>query len=273
MRCAGSEKAVPGHGVRSKGRDAAVRPRALRLIALGTVLSAFTTHAYAATAGTVVVNTASQSFEANGVGQTVTSNTVSTIVAEKLDVTVVADVPSAIAKEAGDSAIGFRVTDRGNDAEVFTLVAGATGEGTSIIQVAADADDNGLYDPVIGRQLPTHQLPLDPDQSIRMFVIVGGVRSQTPVSLSAAALKETGAVGGIFQGWGQRGGDAAMGQSDVAATAHTIPVGTTYARLSNGDDTNVGHLDAVGSSSGAISVSSGDTPAAAPTLCFQATIQ
>lgn len=196
-------------------------PLARRLLALGAALSACTTHAYAATAGTVVVNTASLSFDVNGVGQTVTSNMVSIIVAEKLDVTVVADVPSAIAREAGDSAIGFRVANRHNGAETFTLVAGATGEGASIIQVAADADDNGIYDPAIDRQLPTQQLPLEPGQTIRVFVIVGGVRSQTPVSLGAAALTGTGAVGNVFQGKGQRGGDAVTGQSGAAATAQT----------------------------------------------------
>lgn len=222
MRCAGSEQAFPGHGVRSKGRGAAASPLARRSLALGFALSACTTHAFAATAGTVVSNTASLSFEVDGVGQTVSSNTVSIIVAEKLDVTVVADVPTALATEAGENAVGFRVANRGNGAEVFTVVAGATGEGASIVQVAADADDNGIYDPAIDRQLSTQQLPLDPGQQIRVFVIVGGVRSQTPVSLSAAALTGTGAVGTLFQGRGQRGGDAVVGQSGAAATAQTL---------------------------------------------------
>jgi uncharacterized repeat protein (TIGR01451 family) len=223
MHCAGTFRAALERGVRRSSGKAGSLTSAGGLLALGLALSLTSTHAYASTAGTVVSNTASLSFDVDDAGQTVTSNTVSIILAERLDVTVAADVPTKLAAVAGsENAVGFRVANGGNGAEVFTLVPNTTGEGASVLRIAADDDDNGIYDPAIDRQLQSAQLPLDPGQGQGLFVIVGGVQRQTKVSLGARSDTGTGAAGTIFGGKGQGGGDAFTGVTGAAATAETL---------------------------------------------------
>jgi len=203
---------------------------AVGLLAPGAAFGLSGTNAIAATAGVVVNNTAALSCDVDGAEQTVSSNTVSIILAERIDLAVAADVPTALAPGAGESAVGFRVANRGNGAEVFTLVAGARGGTTSVLRIAADADDNGVYGPNIDRELTSLQLLLDAGADLGLFVIVGGIQAQTDVALTASANTGigigtgTGTPGTLFGGKGQGGaqliGDLVLSKpARVAMTA------------------------------------------------------
>lgn len=226
MRCAKADRAAPPAGARGGKRKAGFDQPVRCLLAFGLILSGAPS-AYAAAAGTVVSNTASLSFGDDDAVETVPSNTVDIILAERLDVAVTADVPTAPVIGGpiigtSDSAVGFRVANRGNGAEAFTLIAGAKGDNASVIQIAADENDDGIYDPKIDRQLSSLQLALDPGVDAHVFVLVGGVTGNADISLAAAAQTGTGAPGTLFDGRGQGGGDAVVGQTGATAIAHTL---------------------------------------------------
>ncbi len=197
-------------------------------MAFGVALALSCTTAFASTAGTEVANTATLSFQIQGVNKTVSSNTVRFVIAEKLDVTVVADAPKAPVLGNGECAFGFLVTNQGNGAESFDLTAKVEGNGASVLTIAADADDNGLYDPAIDRQVPNARLPLAPDQKTRVFVVVGGCPQFDEVSLTATAVSGSGAPGTVLDGKGDNGGDAVVGDTGGTGTAR---IDRVFARL------------------------------------------
>lgn len=197
-------------------------PLACRLLVLGLSFALSGIDAYAATAGTVISNTAELSFDVEGTVQAVPSNTVRTVVAERLDVAVAADVPSMVVQGAGEHVIGFRVANMGNGAETFTLAATVQGSGASVLRVAADEDDDGIYDPADDRALPNGQVALDAGRDAGVFVIVGGFLGGGEVSLAARAATGTGPRGTAFVGLGQGGGDAVVGSTGAIAVAQTL---------------------------------------------------
>lgn len=220
MRCKAAISNRPHRAPGAESRNVAILSLASRLFALALVVPLACGPVNAVPAGTVVSNTASLSFEVNGSGGAVTSNTVSIVLAEVLDVTVVADAPS---KPVGgvETVIGFRVANTGNGPEAFALAAAATGTGASIARIAVDADDNGVYDPNLDTLLASPLLALDPGQGKRLFVVAAGSQA-TDVSLTATAETGSGAAGTLLAGLGQGSGEAIVGQSGARASAHTL---------------------------------------------------
>lgn len=181
--------------------------------------------ALAATPGTQVANTATVSFDSEGATRTVASNTATLILAERLDVSVVADAPTLLAPDTGAAnAVRFRVSNGGNGTETFSLIGGIEGEG-ALAGLAADEDGNGAYDPAIDRPLPAHgpgfQLTLAAGEGAGIFVLVGGARIGGKVSLAATAATGAGAPGTLLPGLGDGGGDAFVGQTGASAAAFT----------------------------------------------------
>ena len=177
--------------------------------------------ALASAAGTVVSNTATLRFVVDDIDRTTRSNTVSLIIGERLDVSVVADKPAAVISGSETRAAPFVVTNLGNGEEVFALTATVDGEGSSILKIAADADDNGLYDPEIDLGLGDARLLLASGRSARIFVIVNGAQNSFAAALTATAITGSGAPGTLFAGNGDGGGDAVVGLTGATATART----------------------------------------------------
>lgn len=161
-------------------------------------------------------------FDMGGVEQTVSSNTVRLVLAERLDVTVTAVAPTVVASGAADQAVAFRVANTGNGAETFALAGATEGGGASIVTLAVDVDGNGVYDPQVDRKLPDARLPLDAGAEAVVFVIVGGARVGAAISLTASATTGTGAPGTVFAGLGDGAGDAVVGASGATAQARTL---------------------------------------------------
>ena len=161
-----------------------------RAIALTCGIAALTTalaaaapvHATGVTAGTLIQNTASATFDNAAGTTTVQSNTVTVRVDELLDVAVASLAGGTTTLTASTVAIPFRVTNTGNGDEAFTIavspaVAGNQFDAT-LQAVAVDANGNGTYeagvDTLLGAAGAT--APLAADAAITVFALVALMR-------------------------------------------------------------------------------------------------
>ncbi|MFM9828656.1 MAG: hypothetical protein ACKVOB_07920 [Sphingomonas sp.] len=189
-------------------------------------------HAASVRAGTVISNTATATFSDGASTQSVTSNTVTVLVDEVLDVTVTARETADVAVPAGATArpLGFTVTNTGNGDEAFRLDTLATVSGNNfdpaITGYAIDSNNNGVYDPgvdtalALGGSTPT----LAPDASVTVFVLsnVPGTATDQQrgrLRFTASAATGTGTPGQVFAGQGTGGGDAVVGATTATANA------------------------------------------------------
>ncbi|MEY4721433.1 MAG: hypothetical protein RIQ46_1158 [Pseudomonadota bacterium] len=213
-------------------------------IALALVLSAPSAHATGVSAGTLIENTATATYNAGSSSVSVSSNTVKVTVDELLDVAVASLSGAPVAAGLTEVAIPFSVTNTGNGPEAFKLSVNPTVAGNqfdaSLVSTVIDSNDNGTYEPgvdtVLASGAPTPAIAAD--DTLRVFVIVtipaGATDGQTSqLQLTAEAVTGTGTPGTAFAGQGQGGGDAVVGSSganDVDAAsivASTVSVSLT----------------------------------------------
>jgi uncharacterized repeat protein (TIGR01451 family) len=211
-------------------------PAARRATRLGTcalLAGAFGAPAFAegTIAGSVLRNTATATYESPAGGQaSVTSNTVSLTVDEVLGVTVSSADPGDVSAAAGATGqlLRFTVTNIGNGAERFQLVARANAGGDdfdpNVTEIVLDANGNGAYDAGIDTVYTagSNDPELAPDASQTIFVrstipgsATDGQRGR--VDLVATARTGSGAPGTVFAGQGQGGGNAIVGMSGGTA--------------------------------------------------------
>lgn len=224
----GCLRLMTGCGFTKRARRFALHCTAASLLAAGAAAPAY---AAGTPAGTVINNNATATYDLPDGGQnSVTSNTVSLIVDELLDVSVAStdggDVPAAPA--ATNQVLTFRVTNAGNGSEAFVLTARDTVGGDDFdpaaTSIVTDTNGNGIYDPgvdtvyVAGANDPV----LAPDGSVLVFVLssipAGATDTQRGrVDLVAVAATGSGAPGTTFAGQGQGGGDAVVGATGADA--------------------------------------------------------
>ena len=201
------------------------------VLAAGTICAGAPAYAAGTPAGTVINNNATATYDLPDGGQnSVTSNTVSLIVDELLDVSVAStdggDV--SVAPAAANQLLTFRVTNAGNGSEAFRLTARDNAGGDdfdpSATSIVLDGNGNGTYEPgidivyVAGSNDPV----LTPDASVLVFVLssipAGATDAQRGrVDLVAVAATGSGAPGTTFAGQGQGGGDAVVGATGADA--------------------------------------------------------
>jgi uncharacterized repeat protein (TIGR01451 family) len=175
-------------------------------------------------AGTEIKNTATATYQLpGGSSGTVTSNEVSILVDELLDVTVLSTDPGDVVVTPGatNQILTYRITNAGNGNEAFSLVARDTATGDDFNPTATsiilDSNGNGTYDPGVDTvYVPGANDPLlNPDQSLTVFVLAtipaatDGQRGR--IDLVATAVTGSGTPGTSFAGKGQGGGDAVVG--------------------------------------------------------------
>ncbi len=207
---------------------------------VGAAFAPLQLHALGTDAGTNIENTATVNFEIGGLPQTpVASNTTQTRVDELLDVVVVNNDGGAVAVGSPDTGavLQFTVTNNGNGAEVYRIVADADvaeggfnptldqlyleTNGTPGLQVGSDtAYVPGISDPSINE-----------DESLVVYVvsnIPGGLaqadngdvelRAVAQTVIDQAGTDDPGAAGWptpgtSYAGLGDGGGDAVVGSS------------------------------------------------------------
>ncbi|NQX95798.1 MAG: hypothetical protein HRT64_12915, partial [Erythrobacter sp.] len=190
-------------------------------------------------AGTLIENTATATYDDGSGSQTISSNTVTVRVDELLDVTVTSLDSGPIAASPGEAILTFEVTNQGNGPEPFELFANpnvADNDFETIVQdLAVDSNGNGVYDAGVDEILtsPETTAILAADEAVTVFIIVtvpDGVTDQqlSQVELTANAATGNGTPGTVFAGQGEGGGDAIVGTTTASATANgTLRVGLT----------------------------------------------
>ena len=194
-------------------------------------------------AGTLIENTATATYDDGGDTKTISSNTVVVRVDELLDVTVTSSDSGPIAVTPGEAILTFEVTNQGNGPEPFELVANPNVADndfqTEIVDIAVDTNGNGIYDPGVDEILTSPQTTavLAADESVTVFVIVTVPDDLTDealslVELTANAATGNGTPGTVFAGQGEGGGDAVVGTTTASATAAgTLRAGITALEL------------------------------------------
>ncbi len=186
-------------------------------------------------AGTRIDNIATLTFARPDGARQVSSNTVTLVVDDLLDVAIAADHPDVPVPATAETvlAVGFVATNGGNGAGRFILAA-TTDRDAVVTGLAVDSDGDGAYDPARDIAPAEPVIALAAGERRRVFVLVrGAAQAGTAVSLAITAAAAHGAPGTIVAGAGQDGGDAVVGPTGATATARTLFVdgATAAARL------------------------------------------
>lgn len=221
-----------------------------RSIFATSVVAAFTISAPAyadgVSAGTLIENTASATYDDGDATRSINSNTVTLRVDELLDVTVTSLESGPLGTEPGEAVLSYEVTNQGNGPEAFQLTVNTAVAGndfdTQVVNLALDTNGNGTYDPGVDELLtaPLITAELAADEAITVFVIVevpvDAVDAQaSDVELVAEAVTGTGAPGTSFAGQGVDGGDAIVGATGADDSAiGSLIVGITSVDLDKG---------------------------------------
>lgn len=177
----------------------------------------------ASPAGTRIENTAAMTWTVDGRGGRTTSNTVVTIVAERLDVALTP--PTAIPPAAGDTTtVPVRLTNSGSGSEAFVVTA-TLSNGASVGSIAIDRNGDGRFDPAVDTRVDGTTPPLAPGETVTLLVLIPADADGT-LTVGARATTGSGEPGRVFPGAGDGGGDAVVGQAGAAATV-TIALGGT----------------------------------------------
>ncbi|HEX8388549.1 MAG TPA: hypothetical protein VF636_05995 [Sphingomonas sp.] len=220
-------------GVEAGSAEARKRGLYCSAAVLATICGAGTAQASGTKAGTLINNTATATYNAQGGGDAVVeSNTVSLRVDELLDVTVASADPGDVATVPGSTnqVLTFSLTNVGNGAEAFRLSSNATLAGDdfdpTVTSIVIDANGNGQYDAGIDTvySAGSNDPVLEADESITVFILstidpatADGSRAQA--QLTATAVTGSGTAGSAFPGAGTDGGDAVVGATSASALA------------------------------------------------------
>lgn len=183
-------------------------------------------------AGTIIENAAVVEFVRGGVNDSATSNTVTLIVSERLDV-LVTPQPGQVPVPAGalNQVLLFTITNSGNASEVILLamnsvVGGDDFDPSPVLpdSIYFDSDGSGDFNTGDIAYTPGVNDPLlAPDQFIDVFLLndipAGLANGDVGRSeLTATAATGSGSPGDIFAGQGDGGTDAVVGTSGATAT-------------------------------------------------------
>ena len=213
-------------------------------LAAGMVAPGLATPAHGAgvTAGTLITNTATATYNtgSGGTGGTATiqSNTVTLKVDELLNVTVAALAGAPVPASNSLATLSYAVTNTGNGTEAFRLAVDPAIAGnpfaTTIQTIAVDSNGNGTYDPGVDAIVATGGATpaLAADGAVRVFVVVavpGGAADGaiSQVRLTATAVTGSGTPGTTLAGQGDGGVDAVVG----ATTAQSNALESVLARM------------------------------------------
>lgn len=187
-------------------------------------------------AGVVIENTATATYTAQSIVQSVDSNTVTVRVDEILDVAT-ATQESGSVPASTSATLRFKVTNTGNGPEAFVLTADPAIAGNAfnavVTGLAVDVNGNGFYDVGIDTALTNGATSavIAADGSLDILVLVeipnsAPANATSTVSLNATATTGTGAAGTLFAGAGVNGGDAVVGASTASAAAQATLIVT-----------------------------------------------
>jgi len=182
--------------------------------------------------GTLIENTAVVDFVQGGTLQQVSSNTVSFVVAERIDVVVTLQSGQVVVSPNGvDQALLFSVTNTGNGTEAFglainSIVAGDDFDPIPSVPDAIFFDSDGSGDFNAGDVAYTAGVNdplLTADESVDVLILnnIPGTVANADTGrseLTATAATGSGAPGTVYAGQGDGGVDAVIGTTGATAT-------------------------------------------------------
>ncbi len=175
-------------------------------------------------AGTPIVNTAELGFDLNGATLSTVSNTVTIIVAERLDVNLIRNGQGAVVVTSRPTAVPLTLTNRNNGNEAFVIAASVSTGAFGVSALVIDADGDGLYDPARDVAPADGRTPvLAPGQSIRLLAILvrtdpsGSGTATATLTVTAQSTTGSGERGSAYAGLGDGGGDAVVGPTGAIA--------------------------------------------------------
>lgn len=185
-------------------------------------------------AGTSIDSNAVAQFSAGSAAEEITSNTVSVVVNEVLDVAIAAQDGGAV-EGAGTATLTLAVTNTGNGPEAFTLTANPNIAGNdfnaAIDTLAVDSNGNGIYDAGIDIEVTNGgtSAVVEADGSLTVFVIASipgsaGDGETSQIELRAEAATGAGVAGTVYDSEGVGGSDAVVGTSGAASAANAAVI-------------------------------------------------
>jgi uncharacterized repeat protein (TIGR01451 family) len=170
---------------------------------------------------TVVTNTAAVVFTLDGEDRRIASNSVTLVVAERLDIAL-APGGTAPVLAAPVTALALRLTNGGTGRESFAVEAKGTVPGVSVTGIAIDVDGDGRFDAAIDTPLAGATPPLDPGQTLRLLILVAPVAGvdagDGAITVTARAATGSGNPADAFTGTGDGGSDAVIGTTGATAS-------------------------------------------------------
>ncbi len=203
------------------------------LASVATCALAFTAPVFAdgTPAGTVIDNTATISFDLAGTPTTLTSNTASVTVVERIDVTVSLQTAQRLVTAGStDQPLLFTIVNTGNGTETFQLSVNSAVGGDdfdpvpSSVSIYFDTDGSGDFNAGDVAYNPGGNDPvLAADESIAVFILndIPGTATNGQRGFSeliATAETGSGTPGTVFAGQGDGGVDAVVGATNATAT-------------------------------------------------------
>ncbi len=180
-------------------------------------------------AGTAIPNVATLSLRDEQGESTLRSNTVTLLVAERLDVALERRDTAPILVVPGGTAVPLTLTNRGNGREAFSLSSALSDASAKVRLIAIDRDGDGRFDAAIDTILSDARTPLlEPGEVLPLLVLVDPAAANvTAVSLTVVARASTGdgLTGTMFATRGDGGADAVTGKTNAIAEV-VVPVGT-----------------------------------------------
>ena len=180
--------------------------------------------------GTAIQNTATVDFTLGGTPLTVSSNTTTIVVAERLDIVVTLQSGQLLISANGvNQALLFTVTNTGNGTEVIllsmdSLIAGDQFDPTPAVpEIYFDTDGSGDLSPGDVAYNPGVNDPnLVADASVDILIVndIPGAVANGDIGrseLTAAAATGTGVPGTVYAGLGDGGTDAVVGATGAEA--------------------------------------------------------
>lgn len=172
--------------------------------------------------GTPIANTASVAYETDGTVRRTQSNTVTILVAERLDVALTRTDDTMPQIVDAPVAVPLVLTNSGNGDEAFTMAATASTTTASVDGIAVDRDANGRFDAGTDRMLTGATPVLAPGETLRLVAVIAPADGMPPdtgaVKISAEAVTGSGAADALFAGAGDGGADAVTGTTGGVAS-------------------------------------------------------
>ena len=182
--------------------------------------------------GTLIENTAVVDFVQGGSQQQVTSNTVSFVVAERIDVVVTLQSgPVVVSPNGTDQALLFTVTNTGNGSEAFNLAMNSVVAGDDFDPIPSapnaiyfDADGSGDFNAGdVAYNAGVNDPVLAADETVDVLLLnnIPGTVANADTGrseLTATAVTGSGAPGTVYAGQGDGGVDAVVGTTGATAT-------------------------------------------------------